>query len=186
MKFITRRLQGMSWKKVIMALGLAIILTACSGDSVENKMHTHLEEAVELEQDFETLQVEITELEKQEQEIYERIIELGMEELEEIKELSQDAIAIIEERSEKIDLERESMMSAKDEFLLIEALLEEMEDESARQKGEDMYQTMMERYDAYDELYDAYKESLDLEIELYTMLQEEGLEQDELNEHIEK
>ena len=55
----------MSWKKVIMALGLAIILTACSGDSVEDKIHTHLEEAVELEQDFETLQVEITELEKQ-------------------------------------------------------------------------------------------------------------------------
>lgn len=177
----------MLWKKRILIFGLLlIILSACSSESTEEKIHTHLEETVLLEQEFEAQQSEITELEKQEQEIYAKVIDLGMDDFEEITQLSQDAITIIEERGEKIDTERESIHGAKEEFQSIEALLEDLEEGDAQTKGEEMYQTMMERYDTYDELYEAYKESLNLETELYTLLQEEEVEQDELNEQIEK
>lgn len=177
----------MLWKKRILIFGLLlIILSACSSESTEEKIHTHLEETVLLEQEFEAQQSEITELEKQEQEIYAKVIDLGMDDFEEITQLSQDAITIIEERGEKIDTERESINGAKEEFQSIEALLEDLEEGDAQTKGEEMYQTMMERYDTYDELYEAYKESLNLETELYTLLQEEEVEQDELNEQIEK
>ncbi|MEI3598846.1 MULTISPECIES: YkyA family protein [unclassified Oceanobacillus] len=177
----------MLWKKRILIFGLLlIILSACSSESTEEKIHTHLEETVLLEQEFEAQQSEITELEKQEQEIYAKVIDLGMDDFEEITQLSQDAITIIEERGEKIDTERESINGAKEEFQSIEALLEDLEEGDAQTKGEEMYQTMIERYDTYDELYEAYKESLNLETELYTLLQEEEVEQDELNEQIEK
>lgn len=177
----------MLWKKRILIFGLLlIILSACSSESTEEKIHTHLEETVLLEQEFEAQQSEITELEKQEQEIYAKVIDLGMDDFEEITQLSQDAITIIEERGEKIDTERESIHGAKEEFQSIEALLEDLEEGDAQTKGEEMYQTMIERYDTYDELYEAYKESLNLETELYTLLQEEEVEQDELNEQIEK
>lgn len=177
----------MLWKKRILIFGLLlIILSACSSESTEEKIHTHLEETVLLEQEFEAQQSEITELEKQEQEIYAKVIDLGMDDFEEITQLSQDAITIIEERGEKIDTERESIHGAKEEFQSIEALLEDLEEGDAQTKGEEMYQVMMERYDTYDELYEAYKESLNLETELYTLLQEEEVEQDELNEQIEK
>lgn len=176
----------MSRNKVLLTIGLfLIILTACSGGRVEEQIHSRLEETVVLEQEFEAQQSDITELEKQEQKIYAQVIDLSMEEFDEITELSQEAIKIIEERSEKIDAERESIVSAREEFEQIEGLLEDIEAENVRTKGEEMYQTMVARYDIYDELYEAYKESLKLENELYTMLQEEGVEQQELNDHIE-
>ena len=101
----------MSRNKVLLTIGLfLIILSACSGGRVEEQIHSHLEETVVLEQEFEAQQSEITELEKQEQEIYAQVIDLSMEEFDEITELSQEAIKIIEERSEKIDAERESIV----------------------------------------------------------------------------
>ena len=177
----------MTWKKTVLMFGLLlIVLSACSSESTEEKIHTHLEETVVLEQEFEAQQSEITELEKQEQEIYAQVIDLGMDDFEEITKLSQDAIALIEERKEKIDVESESIQAAKEEFQSIEALLDDLEEGDAQTKGEEMYQTMMDRYDTYDDLYEAYKQSLDLETELYTLLQDEEVEQEVLNEQIEK
>ncbi|MCF3944735.1 YkyA family protein [Oceanobacillus alkalisoli] len=177
----------MTWKKTVLMFGLLlIVLSACSSESTEEKIHTHLEETVVLEQEFEAQQSEITELEKQEQEIYAQVIDLGMDDFEEITKLSQDAIALIEERKEKIDVESESIQAAKEEFQSIEALLDDLEEGDAKTKGEEMYQTMMDRYITYDDLYEAYKQSLDLETELYTLLQDEEVEQEVLNEQIEK
>jgi hypothetical protein len=177
----------MSWKKVFLVFGISmVILSGCNGESAEERIHNHLEEAVVLEQEFETQQKEITELEQQEQEIYATVIDLGMDDFDEIQSLSQDAIEVIDERDEKIEIERESLMQAKEEFTQIEEILEDIDEEEVRTIGNTMYETMIERYDTYDILYDAYKESLGLEAELYQMIQEEDLNQEELNEHIEQ
>lgn len=184
--FETRRLQGMRRKKSFLIVGILLLfLAACSGQSIEEKIHAHLEEAVNLEKEFKEQQSEITDLERREQEIYDEIINLGMEDFAEIEELSQEALAIIDERREKIEIERESIMNAKEEFQSIESLLENIKEDQVRSIGEEMYQIMMERYDTYDEIYKTYDLSLDLETELYNLFQDEGIEQEELNEHIE-
>ena len=177
----------MSLKKIsLLLIGFIVLLSACSSESVEEQIHTHLEEAVTLEEGFKSQQSEITALEKQEQEIYSQIIDLGMDDLDEITKLSEDALTIIDEREEKLNIEKESIASAQEEFQSIEELIEGIEEEAVKTTGEEMFQTMMSRYAAYEELYAAYTESLGFEKELYTMLQDEELEQEALNEHIAK
>ena len=173
-------------KTSLLLVGVVALLSACSGESVEEQIHTHLEETVTLEEGFKSQQGEITDLEKQEQEIYSQIIDLGMDDLDEITKLSQDALTIIDERKEELIIEKESIASAQEEFQSIEELIEGIEEEALKSKGKEMYETMMSRYAAYEELYAAYMDSLEFEKELYTMLQDEELEQEALNEHIAK
>lgn len=143
-----------------------------------------MEEAVSLEEGFEQQQEEITELEKQEQELYNQIIDLGTDEFDKIEEISQQAIDIVDQRSEKIELEKESIDASQEEFNQISDLIEDLEEEETKEKAEEMYNVMDNRYTAYNDLYDTYAESLELERELYTMLQQEDLEQDALTDHI--
>ncbi|WP_164669168.1 YkyA family protein [Virgibacillus doumboii] len=162
------------------------LLTACSGTSTSEQIYNHLEKAVELEATFEEQQDPIVELEKKEQEIYAQIIDLGMDEFDKIKELSKQAIDTIEKRSEKIELEKESIQASKEEFTKIESMIKDLEDKKVKKKAEEMYSVMMDRYEAYDKLNKAYSDSLKLEKELYTMLQKEDLEQETLTDHIKK
>ncbi|WP_010649575.1 YkyA family protein [Oceanobacillus massiliensis] len=168
----------------ILLITLIALLTACSSPSTEEQIHSHLEEAVNLEEGFENQQEEITDLEVQEQEIYNQIIDLGMEDFEKIKELSEQALGTIDEREEKIELERESIETSQEEFVKIEDLITELDDGTAKEKAENMYEMMNKRYTAYGQLNDAYVTSLEQERELYQMLQQEDIEQETLTEQI--
>ncbi|MBP1968250.1 hypothetical protein J2Z83_000342 [Virgibacillus natechei] len=169
---------------IFLTFTFGAILSACSGESTEEQLHNHLEEAVVLEEGFEQQQNEITELERQEQELYSEVIELNMEEFDQIQEISQEAIGIIDQRSEVMELEKESIDASQEEFNNISDLIDDIEEEAVREKIEDMYTVMSDRYSAYDNLYEAYMISLELERELYTMLQQEDIEQEDLTEQI--
>lgn len=176
----------MSLKKVCLYIGLILIvaLTACSGSSTEQKIYDHLQEAVQLEKGFEEQQDKIVELEKQEQEIYDQIADLDSEESDEIKKLSEKAIKSIEERSEKVATEKESIDDSREEFEKIEDLIEKIEEKATKDKAEEMYQVMMDRYKSYDELHEAYLTSLEEEKTLYTLLPKEDLEQEEYTDQV--
>ncbi|MBP2077911.1 YkyA family protein [Oceanobacillus polygoni] len=176
----------MHFKKslLILSISLMVLLAACNGQSTEEQIHNHLEEAVTLEEEFEKQQREITDLELEEQDIYDQIIDLGMDDIETIQELSNQALKIIEQRVEKIGLEKDSIESSKEEFNQIEALLTDIENEGLKDTAESMYEVMNNRYSAYEELNDAYMKSLELEQELYEILQQEDLEQETLTEQI--
>lgn len=166
-------------------LGMVFLLAGC-GNSPETQIYNHLEEAVKLEEGFQEQQDEITKLEQEEQELYKQIIELGIEELDQIKDFAEKALVSIETRSEKINLEKESLDASRSEFELSKEFIEEIKDEDVKQKALTMYETMINRFEAYNNLNKTYNESLDLEEQLYKMLQREDLEQEDLQEHIEK
>lgn len=163
--------------------GIFALLAACSGESTEEQIHSHLEQAVAEEAEFEEQQQQITELEEKEQELYSEIIQLDMDDFDQIQSLSEEALEVIEARSGKIALERESIESSQETFHMTEELIAEL-DNGVQAKGEEMYNVMENRYNAYYDLFDAYMESLELERELYNMLQQEDTEQEALNEHI--
>ncbi len=171
---------------MVLSLCLIVGLAACSGSSTKEKIYDHLEKAVTLEDAFEKQQDTIVDLEKKEQELYGKIIDLGMDDFDKIKDLSQQAIETIEKRSNKVDVEKESITASKEEFMKIEDLIDELEDKDIKDKAKKMYDVMMKRYQAYDSLNKAYTTSLKLEKELYTMLQKEDIEQEALTEHITK
>nr|WP_245831815.1 YkyA family protein [Oceanobacillus senegalensis] len=144
-------------------LCMCTYLGACIGETTEEKIHKHLEKAVKLEEDFEEQQSEITKLEIKEQEIYKQIIDLGMDEFEKIVNLSEQAIEIIDERSDLMALEKESILKSKEEFQNIEKLITNIEDKNVRSKVEEMYRVMNNRYSTYEKLNNSYVTSLQLE-----------------------
>ncbi|WP_067725752.1 YkyA family protein [Oceanobacillus damuensis] len=160
------------------------LIAACNSQSTEEQIHSHLEEAVALEADFEEQQGAITDLEIQEQEIYNQIIDLGMDDFDQITELSDQALEIIDEREEKIGIEKQSIEASQEEFAAVETLISDIEDPDVKEKAENMYDVMNNRYLAYSELNEAYMNSLELERELYTMLKQEDIEQEDLTAHI--
>ncbi|MFS0672292.1 YkyA family protein [Ornithinibacillus sp. 179-J 7C1 HS] len=170
---------------VVVSLGIILLLAGC-GNSPETQIYNHLEEAVQLEEGFKDQQDDITKLEQEEQELYKQIIELGIEELDQINELADKALGSIEERTEKINLEKESLDASRAEFEKSQQFIEEIKDEEIKEKAKAMYETMENRFEAYDNLNKAYNESLVLEKELYEMLKKEDLQQEELQAQIEK
>ncbi|MFD1415441.1 YkyA family protein [Oceanobacillus jeddahense] len=161
------------------------LIAACSSKSSEEQIHDHLEEAIQQEEGYETLQQEIEELEQQEQEIFSQIVDLDMDHFDEIQELSQEAISVVEEKKEKLGEERESIESSEEEFAQVESIISDLEDENVQQDAENMFDIMTERYTTYYDLNDTYQTSVDQEKELYEMLQLEELEQDEVTSHLE-
>ncbi|MGM8366224.1 YkyA family protein [Virgibacillus sp. W0181] len=170
----------------IAIIGLMLFLSACGQENAIDKMYNHMEETVKLEKGFEEQQSEITKLEEKEKELYNEIIELGMDDFGQIVDLSDEAIDTINKRKEKIDQEKESIQASKEEFLKVEKLIEDLDEEDIKNKAQEMYDEMVTRYESYDEIYSAYTTSLNLEKELYTMLQKEDIEQDELISQITK
>lgn len=163
-----------------------LVISACAEDSVEEQIYEHIEEAVILEHDFEQQQTEIATLEKKEQDIFEQIRNLGIDELDEIQSLATQALEVISERIDKVEIEKDSIEIAKEEFVKIETLLEQLKNEEEKELGEEMYGIMMDRYNTYELLNESYNESLTLEKELYTLLKEEDAEQKEVEEIITK
>lgn len=158
-------------------------MVGCQGKSAPYQIYEHLEEAVRLESGFAEQQEEISKLEKEEQEIYQAISEL--DEQEEINELADQAIDNIKERQERVKLEQESIHKAKEEFERIKPLINDLGEDQAKEKANEMYMVMKDRYEIYQDLYTLYVSSLKEEKTLYTSLQREDYTQEEYREQIE-
>ncbi|MGE7760827.1 YkyA family protein [Peribacillus sp. NPDC097895] len=170
---------------VILLLSLAI-MTGCFNGSPEEKIHKILEKTAEKEGDFNENQVPLNELEKKEKEQYEKIIKLGMDEYQQIIELSDEATKNIDEREDIIEKEQSSMQSSKEQFKKIDEQIGKIEDEKIKKEATEMKKVMSERYSTYDDLYDAYQQSLVYDRELYELFKKEDLKMDELQGQIEK
>lgn len=171
-------------RMMIVMLMFIAVLNACGDDSTVEHIYEHLEETVVLEEDFHTYKDEITALEKKEQDIYEQIIDLTAEEFEQIKQLATEALETIEQRSNHLDKEQESIQASEKEFEKIKPLIDELTEDDVKNKANEMYDVMMERYRAYDDLYEVYKQSLELEKELYTLLKDEDTIQKEVTNQV--
>ncbi|QTN01439.1 hypothetical protein ERJ70_08150 [Sediminibacillus dalangtanensis] len=161
-----------------------MLLAACNSQSTEEKMYEHLEEAVSQEDVFAEQQQPLVELEQQEKELYNEIISLGMEEFDQVKELSEEALGLIDKREERLKAEKESIESAKSEFDKIDSLVDELEDDQVQSTANEMISVMDEREQAYQALNEAYHSALEQDRKLYQMLQQEDLQEEDLRAQI--
>lgn len=161
-------------------------MSACSGQSVEDEIYDHLEEAVQLESVFGKQQDVITDLEQQERKIFDQIIDLEMKNFDQIKELAQEALILIEDRSKEITTEKESIDDSKNEFEKSKELIQKLEDETVKKKAEEMYNVMIDRYTSYANIHKAYIQSLKEEEALYNMFQSEDVTQEQYTDQTNK
>lgn len=163
-------------------LCVCMIMIACNKEEADatEEINGHMEETVEIEMQFEEKQEEMEDLEEKDQEIYEEIIQLGSEDYDEIVELADEAIALLEKRSDLVELEKDSIEAAREEFEQIEPLIDDIETVEGKNHVEKMYDAMIARYEAYDDVYDSYSNSIRLTEDLYKALKEEEFQEKEV------
>ncbi|MDX8044877.1 YkyA family protein [Gracilibacillus sp. S3-1-1] len=166
---------------LLTCLLLSFVLAGCSGDSVANNMYNHLEKTIELEQPFVDGQAPFTALEEQEQDLYDQIINLTADEMDEIQTLADEAISTVAERKELLQTEAEAMEEAEEEFDLVKRFTDDLDDES-KSVAEDMVEAMDNRYEAYQQLNEAYLSSLEEDMTLYELFKDEDLTEEDLRE----
>lgn len=165
---------------------LLCLLSGCLGPAPEERMYMILEEVVTLEDPFKEQQQPLLELEKKEADLYNKIMDLGMKEFEQVVSLSKEALTLVEERESKIKIEYDSIMSSRDKFNEFNEEIVRINDDKLLQSAQELKSKMEDRYKSYEILYENYKKSISLDKELYSMLQREDLEMKQLETQITK
>lgn len=168
------------WKKLKfgIVLALLLLLIGCTKANPAEDVYHHLEKAVSLEATFEEQQEPLSKAENDEYELYDQI--LGLSDLEEIKKLAIQAEELAVSRKSMIEKERASIDEAYNEFSQINVIIETIEDEALKTKANELVTVMDNRYQTYLNLYNEYKGAIDLDLELYNLIQKEDLTIDEL------
>lgn len=166
---------------------LAVLLAGCfNGETPAEKMYEVLEKVVAAEEGFEEQQEPLVALEQKEKELYEQIISLSMKDFDEIVKLSDEAIGSLEKRGDHIRLEKESIAASKEQFEKLQDMIKDIEDEELKKSAEQLFDTMMQRYDNHEKLYKSYGKAMQLDKELYELFKQEDLSLEILEEQIVK
>ncbi|QKS71578.1 YkyA family protein [Paenalkalicoccus suaedae] len=166
------------WKGVAIAL-VASVLAGCSNDTTVEDMYTEIEAAFAIEREIEELQAPLMEAEQNETTLYNDMLTIS--EVEEIEPLATEAITSAEERRGMMEDEKEVIDNAYEQFQTASPLVEDL-DEELQPDAEAMFGTMEERYGVYEELHQSYLTSIEADILLYEMVQNEEVEMEELRE----
>lgn len=171
----------------IICIASVFALAGCfNKQSPVEKIYKVLENVVSAEKVFEEQQEPLVELENNEKEIYDKIISLGMKEVDEINKLSDEASAIVEKRKSHLNKEQESIKASEAQFDALPPLIEEIEESPLKEKAQELYDIMMGRYDSYHELYENYSAATQLDKDLYALFKKEDLQIEQLEEQITK
>ena len=181
----------MSLKKkygfIFIILILTVIFAGCTKEKTpEEKMYTVLEKVVKAEKVFEEQQNPLVELEKKEKGIYDQIIELGMKEYDQIVKLSDEALLLVDQRKELLDKETNSIKLSEKEFSKAANIKDKFDDPSLTKVANELYETMMKRYEAHNELFTEYNEALKNDKTLYEMFKNKNLPLEDLESQVNK
>lgn len=169
----------------IICFSFILILTGCNPfQSTPEKIHEILENVVEKEALFEKQQQPLVQLEKDEQRLYVEIMELGTKNIDEIVEKSEKAIEIVDKRKNHMDNEQKSLEESKEEFKRVKPLIEKIDEKQVKDKADQLYSVMTERYRTHDDLYTAYIQGLEQDKHLYNMLKAEERSLEKLEDQI--
>ncbi len=164
---------------------MLLFISACGEEDVTEEINAYLEETIDIEKEFEASQEKVFELEKEDEELYKEIIGLGSDDHEKVQTLANQAIDLLDKRSEYLKMEKTSLEDSKATFENIEPLIEKITDEEQQELTRKMYDTMINRYDSYEEVYKNYTDSIRLTKELYTLFKEEDFNQNQVYSVIE-
>ena len=175
------------YKFLLMLIAIFLFASGCSNkkSSVE-KMYDVLENVVSKEKGFEEQQEPLVSLEKKEKELYDKIIGLGMKEYDEIVKLSDEAIALANQRQEHMEKETNSMKESEKEFKKVTDIKDGLDDPALKKLANELYVIMIDRYKAHDELYMDYSEALKDDKQLYEMFKDKNLPLENLEGQVNK
>lgn len=170
-------------KKMIAGLVLAMMVTAgCSSDEDELlDFYNAFQETVEVEKEIETVSEEFDSLESEKGELQESLENASREEL---PEISAQLVENTDARIEQLDAEVAVMGDSRSRMETSRQYIEEISNESNREKAESLVEAMDARYKAHGDMIGSYKAVLESEREIFEYLGEEDVSQDEVDERL--
>jgi DNA repair exonuclease SbcCD ATPase subunit len=176
-----------SKKRLILSVIVVILfLAGCAPKTTPvDKMYNVLEQVAVKEKGFEEQQGPLVTLEKQEKNIYDQIIQLGTKDYDKIVKLSNEAIASADKRKDFLDKETNSLQQSEKEFKKITAIKQELTTD-LKKRADELYNIMMQRYQAHDELYQEYSDAIQADKQLYEMFKNKNLPLTELEAQVNK
>lgn len=164
-----------------------LILSGCVGNKTPaEKMYDVLEDVVTKEKVFEEQQDPLVTLEKKEKNIYDQIIELGMKEYDQIVKLSDEAIQLTNERKNHMERETKSLKESEQAFKKAAGIKDDFDDTKVKKTANELYDIMMQRYQAHEWLYKEYSSALTYDKELYGMFKNKNLPLEDLEAQVNK
>ncbi|WP_462409107.1 YkyA family protein [Neobacillus sp. Marseille-QA0830] len=180
-------MSGCKQQFLIYLLMILFMLTGCvQKQTPAEEMHDVLEQVVSKEKTFEDQQRPLINLENKEKSYYDEIISLGMKEYDRIAKLSDQAIDSADERKEYFEKETKSLKQSQQTFEKVKSIKGRIDESSLRKSADQLYQTMLERYQAHDTLYKEYMTSVKNDIQLYKMFKNKNIPMTELEDQVNK
>ena len=149
---------------------MLLLLSACSGDSTEQKLSNILSDIYDSEADYREVQAELAEIEIKEQANFQSMMELTKDQKEELTAQVEDTAKFLEERLALIEKERSSISEASAKLKDLEDVISEAKSEPEKQSVKKVQEALAKRYETYETLIVEYNNLAGLQEELYNML----------------
>lgn len=163
-------------------LGLVFILTACNDEIDElETFYVKFQETLDVESEISDISEDFNRLENRRGQIQE---DLSAAERSELSDMSESLAENTAERLELINQEESVMEESRAVAEASEALVEDISNEDYREQAEALISAADDRYANHEELMKAFKSVLSGEEELFEYLQDEDLNQDDIDDHI--
>ncbi|HDR7437147.1 TPA: YkyA family protein [Bacillus anthracis] len=175
----------MLYRKLAFITVLSVtLLSGCLGQKPEEKLYVAFESATKQEKTMFENTKKLAELEKQGQELYTQITIEGKENNQIVKEKLDQAIANIHDRKKVLEKEKATLENAQNEVKSVDKYIKKLEDKKLQEQAEKVQDMYKNRAESFNKLHDDYKKSLQLEQELYNMLQTKDVNLKSIHEKV--
>ncbi|WP_033707497.1 YkyA family protein [Bacillus mycoides] len=162
----------MIYRKLALITALSVtLLSGCLGQKPEANLYVAFENAAKQEKTMYEDTKKLAELEKQGQELYTQITLEGKENNQVVKEKLDQAVTNINDREKVLEKEKTTLENAQNEVKSVDKYIKKLEDKKLQEQAEKVQDMYKNRAKSFKKLHDDYKNSLQLEQELYKMLQ---------------
>lgn len=171
---------------LITVIGLGLLSGCFQQKTPTEKMYEVLEKVVATEKGYEEQQKPLVTAESKEEKIYNEMIGLGMKQYDQIVKLSNEALALTDQRKTMMEKETESLKKSEEQFQQVKELKTELNEKQLKQQIDQLYGIMEKRYRAHEELYKRYNDGINVDKRLYQMLKDKNSSLDALEKQVTK
>ncbi|HDR7850067.1 TPA: YkyA family protein [Bacillus toyonensis] len=147
------------------------LLSGCLGAKPEEKLYEAFESATKKEITLSVNTNKLATLEEQGLELYNQITLEGKENNQVVKEKIDQAVTNIHDRKKVLEKEKATLDNAQNEVKSVDKYIKRLEDKKLQEQAEKVQDMYKKRAESFKKLHDDYGKSLQLEQELYNMLQ---------------
>ncbi|PHB48330.1 YkyA family protein [Bacillus toyonensis] len=147
------------------------LLSGCLGAKPEEKLYEAFESATTKEITLSVNTNKLATLEEQGLELYNQITLEGKENNQVVKEKIDQAVTNIHDRKKVLEKEKATLENAQNEVKSVDKYIKRLEDKKLQEQAEKVQDMYKKRAESFKKLHDEYGKSLQLEQELYNMLQ---------------